>query len=89
MTSSTATGIETGIDKTRIFHEAVGSSALGLASGITSENIDDYVDLIDLCLVATGINRHDDFYKSVPTSSFGLNCLVAVLESTYRRRAKI
>lgn len=63
MTSGTATGIETGIDKTRIFHEAVGSSALGLASGITPENIDSYVDLIDTCLVATGINRHDDFYN--------------------------
>lgn len=63
MTSGSATGIETGTDKTRVFHEAVGSSVLGLASGITPENVDSYADLIDVCLVATGINIQGDFYN--------------------------
>ena len=63
MTSGTATGIETGTDKTRIFRDSIGSSTLGLASGITPENIDSYADLIDTCLVATGINLEGDFYN--------------------------
>lgn len=63
MTSGSATGIETGTDKTRVFHENVGSSVLGLASGITPENIDSYASLIDTCLVATGINLEGDFYN--------------------------
>ena len=62
-TSGSATGIETGTDKTRVFRQGVGTSAMGLASGITPENIDDYADLIDACLVATGINQQDDFYN--------------------------
>lgn len=63
MTSGSATGIETGTDKTRVFHDNVGSSVLGLASGISPENIKSYAPLIDTCLVATGINLEGDFYN--------------------------
>ena len=63
MTSGSATGIETGTDKARVFRDSLGSSTLGLASGITPENIDNYADLIDTCLVATGINLDGDFYN--------------------------
>ena len=63
MTSGSATGIETGTDKAQVFRDSLGSSTLGLASGISPENIDSYADLIDTCLVATGINLDGDFYN--------------------------
>ncbi|MFT5503383.1 MAG: putative TIM-barrel enzyme [Gammaproteobacteria bacterium] len=62
-TSGSATGIAVGTEKTRVFRNGVGNSALALASGITPENIGSYTHLIDACLVATGINLENDFYN--------------------------
>ena len=62
-TSGSATGIAAGPNKVKVFREGVGHNALALASGITPENIGSYAHLIDACLVATGINKQDDFYN--------------------------
>ena len=37
--------------------EAVGDFPLAIASGITPENVADYLDVADCFLVATGISR--------------------------------
>jgi len=66
MTSGVATGEEAGTDKVGIFREGVGECALGLASGITPDNIDNYASDLDVILVATGINYADDFYNIDP-----------------------
>ena len=62
-TSGTATGIAAGPEKIKVFRQGVGRNALALASGITPENIGSYAHMIDACLVATGINKKDDFYN--------------------------
>ena len=65
-TSGVATGHEPGVDKIDVFRQGVGDQALALASGITPENIDQYSTNLDAVLVATGINRQDDFYNIDP-----------------------
>ena len=63
MTSGVATGEEAGTDKVGVFREGVGECALGLASGITPDNIENYASELDVILVATGINSPGDFYN--------------------------
>lgn len=64
-TSGAATGEEAGPQKLRRFRAGIGDAPLALASGITSENARNYADA-DAFLVATGINRQDDFYNIDP-----------------------
>ena len=65
-TSGVATGEEAGDEKMRIFRQAVGDTALGLASGVTPENVSIYGQYADAILVATGINYDADFYNIDP-----------------------
>ena len=65
-TSGIATGEEAGDEKMHIFREAVGDTALGLASGVTPENAGIYGQYADAILVATGINYEGDFYSIDP-----------------------
>ena len=65
-TSGIATGQAADLDKIRTFRDAVGDVPLALASGITPDNITKYVRLVDLILVATGINHPGDFYNIDP-----------------------
>lgn len=57
----TTTGVQTGtpadMAKVDAFREALGDRPMALASGITPENIDDYLPKVDAFLVATGIER--------------------------------
>ena len=66
MTSGIATGEEAGTDKVAVFRKGVEECALGLASGITPDNIEHYALELDVILVATGINYVDDFYNIDP-----------------------
>ena len=66
------------IDKIKIFRESCGETTLGVASGITSENAEEYIDIVDLFMVATGINFDDDFYN-IDTNK--LKKLMSVIES--------
>jgi len=63
-TSGTATGIPADLEKVRGMKEALGDHRLGVASGITPENVQDYLPFVDDFLVATGISR--DFHTLDP-----------------------
>ena len=65
-TSGKATGKQTPTDKVATFRAGVGDNALGIASGVTPENIRMYRDHVDAILVATGINHTGDFYNIDP-----------------------
>ncbi len=58
-TSGPGTGVAADIDKVRVMKEALGSFPLALASGVTPDNVGDYLPYVDCFLVATGIS--DDF----------------------------
>lgn len=55
-TSGAATGEAAPLDKMRSVRAGVGTAAVGLASGATPENVADYLDLVDVFLVATGVS---------------------------------
>lgn len=77
-TSGVATGHEAGLSKIETFRSAIGDKPLALASGITPENAARYAPLVDLFLVATGINYEDDFYNIDPAR---LDALLAVTQA--------
>jgi hypothetical protein len=56
-TSGPGTGIAAAREKIVAMKEAVGGFPLAIASGITPENVGDYLDVADCFLVATGISR--------------------------------
>ncbi|MFD2740608.1 BtpA/SgcQ family protein [Sulfitobacter aestuarii] len=64
-TSGVATGQRADLGKIRTFREAIGDTALALASGITPQNAEEYSD-VDCFMVATGINRPGNFYDIDP-----------------------
>ena len=63
VTSGIATGHAADINKIKTFRESCGETTLAVASGITPENAKEYVQDVDLFMVATGINFDDDFYN--------------------------
>jgi hypothetical protein len=56
-TSGAATGEAAGIEKIVAMKRAIGSFPLAIASGISPENVGDYLPHVDCFLVATGISR--------------------------------
>lgn len=56
-TSGPGTGIAAAREKIVAMKEAVGGFPLAIASGITPDNVADYLDVADCFLVATGISR--------------------------------
>jgi predicted TIM-barrel enzyme len=64
-TSGVATGHEAEIGKVKTFREAIGDTALALASGVTPDNAATYAD-VDCFMVATGINEPGNFYDIDP-----------------------
>lgn len=62
-TSGIATGHSADLTKIKTFRSACDDKPIALASGITPENISEYLPYIDAALVATGINVKDDFYN--------------------------
>ena len=64
-TSGIATGEEADLRKIEDFRAGAGETAIALASGVTPENAVRYRD-VDCFLVATGINKVDDFYNIDP-----------------------
>jgi predicted TIM-barrel enzyme len=55
-TSGPATGQAAAPDKIRAMKEALGTFPLAIASGITAQNIGNYLNTADCFLVATGIS---------------------------------
>jgi uncharacterized protein len=56
-TSGAGTGTPAEVEKIRRMRRALGDTPLGIASGITPENVGDYLPHADFFLVATGISR--------------------------------
>lgn len=55
-TSGTGTGKAAEIEKIRIMKDAIGDHPFAVASGITPENVGEYMPHVDCFLVATGIS---------------------------------
>ncbi len=66
-TSGIATGHSADICKIQTFRNACGDTPLALASGITPENVSEYLPYVDGVLVSTGINIKGDFYNIDPS----------------------
>jgi hypothetical protein len=56
-TSGAGTGVAAFVEKIRVMKEALGSFPLALASGVTPENVTEYLPYSDCYLVATGISK--------------------------------
>ena len=54
-TSGDVTGAPPSVEKIRVMRNAIGDFPLAIASGITSENVSDYLPFANCFLVATGI----------------------------------
>ena len=65
-TSGIATGHSADLEKIKTFRTVCGNTPIGLASGITPDNVSSYAAYVDCVLVATGINIKDDFYNIDP-----------------------
>lgn len=65
-TSGVATGHEADTGKIATFRNALGGAPLGLASGITPDNAENYCADVNCFLVATGVNHPGDFYNIDP-----------------------
>lgn len=56
-TSGPGTGYAASPEKIRVMKQSLGDHPLAIASGITPENVGDYLDSADCFLVATGISK--------------------------------
>lgn len=56
-TSGPGTGLAAEVEKIRRMRAAIEDKPLAIASGITPENVKDYLGIADCFLVATGISR--------------------------------
>ena len=81
-TSGVATGQPAVLQKILDFREGAGDSPLAIASGISPENVSDYMEHADAFLVATGVNVPGDFYNLDPRR------LRRLLEQTRRFAAR-
>lgn len=63
-TSGNGTGIAASLEKIRMMKEAVGDHPVALASGVTSDNVEDYLPYVDVFMVASGISK--DFHTLDP-----------------------
>jgi predicted TIM-barrel enzyme len=63
-TSGTATGVAAPVEKLRDMKDAIGKFRLAVASGITPDNVREYLPYVDDYFVATGISH--DFHHLDP-----------------------
>ena len=67
-TSGPGTGAAADVDKIAQIRDVIGDHPLAIASGITPSNVVDYLDLVDVFMVATGISRSFDQLDAALTS---------------------
>ena len=77
-TSGTGTGVAADIEKIKVIRSAIGDFPLAVASGITPENVVDYLPYVDDFLVATGISK--DFHELDPARTKELVTTVRAYE---------
>jgi predicted TIM-barrel enzyme len=70
-TSGSGTGIAANREKIEAMKRALGGFPLAIASGVTPENVGDYLDVADCFLVATGVSR--SFTELDPKKLHSLN----------------
>jgi uncharacterized protein len=70
VTSGVATGREADLTQVEAVRRGAGDRPIALASGVTSENVQMYLPLVDAYLVATGISR--DFHTLDPARTRAL-----------------
>ncbi len=58
-TSGEKTGSPPAIEKVRLMKRAIGDHPLAIASGITAQNVREYIEYADYFLVATGVSDSD------------------------------
>jgi hypothetical protein len=78
-TSGPGTGVRADLRRLRALRDGLGDHPLALASGVTPENVADYVGLVDHVLIATGISR--------PGGGIDEAKLAALLRNVERARA--
>ena len=64
-TSGPGTGHAASPEKIRVMKQALGTFPLAIASGITPQNVTDYLEVADCFLVATGISRSFEEFDPV------------------------
>jgi uncharacterized protein len=69
-TTGDATGSAPSVAKIRTMKEAIGDHPLAIASGMTPENVGDYLPYADCFLVATGISKSDTELDPKKTRAF-------------------
>ena len=57
-TSGPMTGVSASIEKVSSMKKSIGERSLALASGVTIDNVDNYLPYVDYFLVATGISTN-------------------------------
>ena len=70
-TSGPMTGTSASVDKIFSMKEAIGERSLALASGVTVDNVENYLPYVDYFLVATGISIN--FYELDPLKVMNLS----------------
>lgn len=60
-TSGEATGVAANLEKIKLMKNALKESPLAIASGLSCENISDYINYCDYGLISTGISK--DYYN--------------------------
>ncbi len=80
-TSGPGTGLAADVGKIKRMRKAAGNFPLAVASGITPENVADYLPYVDAFLVATGISK--DFYNLEPVK---VEALVRLVKDFVRRK---
>lgn len=68
-TSGPATGSPASVEKVQKMKAAMGNKSLAIASGITPENVDNYLEYVDFFLVATGISYSETELDAGKTAS--------------------
>lgn len=71
-TSGRGTGIAADFSKVRRMKEWLWRAQLGLASGVTPENVDAYLPYVDAFLVATGIEKSVGKIDNLKASELGM-----------------
>ena len=69
-TSGSCTGVAASVEKVASMKEAIGDRPLALASGVTLENVVQYLPFVEYFLVATGIST--SFHELDPEKVFNL-----------------
>lgn len=73
-TSGPATGVPPHVSKLQTMRVTLGNGLLGLASGVTAENVQPFLEFVNCFLVATGVSK--DFHTLDPDKVRALSSII-------------